>query len=180
MDKVFLALVSTAFGYWAGYLKKKVDDRGRRHGVATTLLAELRPLERMLRVRAAHTHAADSTVIISMPVYDRFESDVLLFPSETAHLLIELRSFVRDIELTTAQRKDGVKADARAHHYIQLKAAAAANSIPRIKRLLENAGGCSPADPPVESFARGELPALVAPAFPNATNLSGEDFPPAI
>ena len=180
VGKILLAVIAAALGYGGGHLRKKADDKTRRKGVATALLAELRPLERMLRARVAHTRAADSTVTISMPVYDHFENDVLLFPAETARLLIELRSFIRDLELTAALRKDGEPSDARAHHYVQLKATAAANIIPRVKRSLEEAGGVPPADPPIETFTVGELPSLIAPAYPNAANLSGEDFPPAI
>jgi hypothetical protein len=173
-------LLSATLGYWSGYLKKRMDDRARRRGVATALLAELRILERMLRTRAEHAKAADSTVTIAMPVYDRFESDVLLFPIETTQLLLELRAFVRDIELIAALRKDGEQSDRRAHHYVRLKASGAANLIPRIKRVLEAAGGVAPADPPIESYDIDELPPLMAPAFPNAARLSNRSLPPAI
>jgi len=165
-------LVSVGLGLWAGFFKKAQEDKVRRASIATALLAELRPLERMLRVRAAHVRAAESTVVIGMPVYDRFESDILLFPAETAHLLLELRSFVRDIENTAEYFAGGKNVpDQKAHHYMRSKAAFAANLVPRIKRVLQEAGGLSPADPPVEVYESGELPALLPPAFPNAAAL---------
>src|ERR1700682_2184392 len=95
-----LALISAGLGYWAGFLKKRQEDKKRRHSVATALLAELRPLERMLRTRAEHTRAAESTVQISMPVFDRFEPDLLLFDPLMTQVLLELRGYVRDIENT--------------------------------------------------------------------------------
>jgi hypothetical protein len=168
------SLVSASLGFWAGFLKKAQEDSRRRKAIATALLFELRPLERMLRVRAEHTRAAESTVKISMPVYDRFESDIILFPADTVQTLLELRAFVRDIE-TTAITHSSEKhpADENAHHYVRLKAAAAANLIPPIRRLLEDAGGHSPVDAEVELYPQGKLPPLSAPAFPNAAKIKG-------
>src|SRR5205823_6612600 len=54
------SLISAAFGYWAGGLRRANEDSKRRQSLATALLFELRPLERMLRTRATHSHAAES------------------------------------------------------------------------------------------------------------------------
>lgn len=168
------SLVSAALGYWAGFLKKAQEDKRRRKALATALLFELRPLERMLRVRGEHARAAESTVKIAMPVHDRFESELLLFPARTAHVLLELRAYVRDIESTAATFSSGQHAaDEDAHHYMRLKAIAAANLVPRAKVVLEAMGGESPIDPEVDLYPRGELPVLVEPAFPNAARLEG-------
>jgi hypothetical protein len=166
------ALVGAALGYWVGFLQKYREDRKRRQNVATALLAELRPLERMLRTRAEHAKAAESTVQIQMPVFDQFASDVLLFKSPATHALLELRGFIRDIE-NTAELFVGERgtADERANHYMRLKAIAAANLIPRVTKLLEAAGGVFPPDPEVGWYPTGKLPQLVDPAFPNASNL---------
>lgn len=167
-----LALLGAALGYWAGWLQKRREDKKRRQNVATALLAELRPLERMLRTRAGHTKAAESTVQINMPVFDHFASDLILFDSSATHALLELRGYIRDIE-NTADLFAGERgtADKRANHYMQLKAIAAANLIPKVAQLLEAAGGIAPPDPKVDTYPTGRLPALVEPAFPNASNL---------
>lgn len=105
-----------------------------------------------------------------MPVYDRFESDIVLFPADTVHTLLELRAFVRDIEITAATHSSGQHpADENAHHYMRVKAIAAANVIPAARRLLEAAGGDAPSDSEVALFPIGELPDLLSPAFPNAS-----------
>jgi hypothetical protein len=107
-------------------------------------------------------------------VFDRFASDLTLFDSPTTHALLELRGYVRDIE-NTADLFAGERgtADERANHYMRLKAIGAANCIPEVKRLLEAAGGIAPLDPKVDRYRAGELPPLVDPAFPNASNLRG-------
>lgn len=169
-----LALLGAALGYWAGWLQEYREDKKRRHSVATALLAELRPLERMLRVRAKHTKAAESTVQISMPVFDRFESDLPLFDASTTHVLLELRGYVRDIENSAdLLAGDRSAVNEKAHHYMRLKATGAANLLPKVARALESAGGIAPLDPKVDLYPTGELPPLVDPAFPNATNLQG-------
>jgi hypothetical protein len=167
-----LALLGAGLGYWAGWLQKRREDKTRRQNVATALLAELRPLERMLRTRAEHTKAAESTVRISMPVFDHFASDLILFDPTASHALLELRGYIRDIE-NTADLFAGERgtADERANHYMRLKAIAAANLIPKVRKLLEVAGGIPPADPRVDLYPTGKLPPLVGPAFPNASNL---------
>lgn len=169
-----LALLGAALGYWAGFLQQRREDKKRRHSVATALLAELRPLERMLRVRAKHTKAAESTVQIRMPVFDRFESDLPLFDPSTTHALLELRAYVRDIENSAdLLAGDRSAVTERAHHYMRLKATGAANVLPEVVRALKSAGGIAPLDPKVDLYPTGELPQLVDPAFPNAANLQG-------
>lgn len=168
------SLVSAAFGYWAGDLRKAKEDRKRRTSLATALLFELRPLERMLRVRAVHTRAAESTVTISMPVYDRFEGDLLLLPPAVAHTLLELRSFVRDIELSAANAASGrYPVDESAHRYMRLKATLAANAVPKARVALESVGGQPPVDWEVESLPARETLELAEPAFPNAARVEG-------
>jgi hypothetical protein len=166
------SLVSVALGYWAGFLRQLREDKKRRRGIATALLAEFRPLERMLRTRAKHTKAAESTVQINMPVFDRFQSDLVLFDANTTQVLLELRAFIRDIENSADLfARDGTAINERAHHYMRLKAIGAANLIPIAKDLLEGAGGKSPVDPKVALYTVGKLPPLDDPAFPNAVNL---------
>jgi hypothetical protein len=166
------SIVSVAFGYWAGGLRRAQDDRKRRKAVATALLFELRLLERMLRTRAEHTAAAESTVQISMPVYDQFAGELLLFSPDAVHTLMELREFVRDIELSANlfTGKPGVIGE-KAHEYMRSKAAMAANRIPGAKEALEAAGGRPPVDWEVEHVQVGTKIALDQPAFPNAAKL---------
>jgi hypothetical protein len=107
-----------------------------------------------------------------MPVFDRFEADLVYFDPQTTHVLLELRGFVRDIENTAELlRRDKGPVDEKANHYMQLKAIAAANLVPRVKKSLEAAGGTAPLDPEVEVYPAGELPSLGKPAFPNAAKL---------
>lgn len=168
------SLVSAAFGYWAGGLRRAQEKRERRKALATVLLSELRPLERMLRMRAVHSHAAESTVTIAMPVYDRFVPDLLLFPPETVHTLLELRAFVRDIELSASQFNARAEViGVRAHEYMRGRATMAANVIPRVRVALEAAGGEPPVDWEVETLRPGVKLELVDPAFPNAARLDG-------
>ena len=167
-------LIGAVLGYWAGWLQKHREEGRRRRSVATALLAELRPLERMLRTRAEHTRAAQSTVQINMPVFDNFASDLTLFEAPATHALLELRAFVRDIENSAALFADErSKPDERANHYMRLKAIAAANLIPKVRTLLEAAGGIAPPDPHVDVYPTGKLPPLLDPAFPNASDLGG-------
>lgn len=165
-------MISVVFGYWAGGLRRAQEDRKRRKAVASALLFELRPLERQLRTRAEHSHAAESTVVIAMPVYDRFVTDLILFSPETLHTLLELRAFVRDLELSAAlfTHKPSVVGE-NAHEYIRAKATMAANLIPRAKVALEAAGGLPPADWEIEFVKPGVKLELADPAFPNAAKL---------
>ena len=166
------ALLGAALGYGFGYWQKHQEEKRRRRGIATALLAELRPLERMLRVRAEHTKAAESTVQIRMDVFDGFESDLPFFDPTTTHALLELRGYVRDIEHTADTIATGRgKADEKANHYMRLKASAAANCIPKAVELLEAAGGIRPLDPKLDRYGIDQLPPLLDPAFPNASNL---------
>ena len=166
------SLLSVALGYWAGGLRRSQEDRKRRKAVATALLFELRPLERMLRTRAQHESAAESSVQISMPVYDRFAGELLLFPPDAVHALLELREFVRDLELSAAlfANTPGM-ISGKAHEYVRAKAAMAANRIPAAKELLERSGGQSPVDWELEYVRPGTKLALGEPAFPNAARL---------
>jgi hypothetical protein len=167
-----LSLVSAALGYWAGGLRKANDDSKRRKAFATAILFELRPLERMLRTRAGHPRAAESTVAISMPVYDQFPNEVLLLPPDAAHTILELRSYVRDIELTAANVAGGRDpVTDKTHDYMRLKATLAANLILKARETLEKIGGKAPVDWEVETLPPGEKLELSKPAFPNAARL---------
>lgn len=168
------SLVSVALGYWAGGLRRAQDDRKRRKAVATALLWALRPLERQLRTRAQHSHAAESTTTISMPVYDRFVQELVLFPPEPVHVLLELRGFVREVELSASlfSTKPEVIGE-KAHEFVRAKATLAANLIPAAKSALEAAGGTSPVDWEIQFIRRGVGLELVPPAFPNAAAMEG-------
>jgi hypothetical protein len=174
------SLVSAAFGYWTGGLRRAQENRKRRKAVATALLFELRPLERMLRTRAQHSHAAESTVTISMPVYDTLVGEILLFSPDSVHALLELRAYVRDIELSASMFTGKPQTIGnKAHAYVRAKAAMAANVIPKAKALLESEGGQPPVDWEVEQLLPGTELELGEPAFPNAARLeAGYSSPP--
>jgi len=166
------SLVAAVLGYWAGGLRKAQDDKKRLTAFATAVLFELRPLERMLRTRAVHSRAAESTVTISMPVYDRLQGEVLLLSTAVAQNILELRSYVRDIELTAANVASGKHpVIEETHAYVRLKATLAANLILRVREGLEGVGGKAPVDWEVETLPPGKTLELGNPAFPNATCL---------
>jgi hypothetical protein len=107
-----------------------------------------------------------------MDVFDGFESDLPLFDPATTHALLELRGYIRDIEHTADTIVTGRgRADETVRHYMRLKAVSAANCIPKVVKLLVSAGGIAPLDPKVDLYTTGKLPALLEPAFPNASNL---------
>ena len=142
MSKVGMLFLGAFAAYGFNEVKKYLEDRRRRKLVATALLFELRPLERMLRKRAVHTRAASSSVRISMPVHDRFEAELLLFPAQSLQVLLSLRAWVRDMEHAFATfHEPNATIDDRANQYMRGRAIGAANLIPVAVDVLKKCGG---------------------------------------
>ncbi|GAC1516561.1 MAG: hypothetical protein NVS1B4_12170 [Gemmatimonadaceae bacterium] len=162
-----LALVSAGLGFFAGDVRKRIDDRRRRAAIATALLIELRWLEQNLRALHGHPQAALSTRQLITPVFDQFATDsVLFFRPGTVRGILHFRALVRDIQVS----KDVVRPESssieRAHHYFRMKAGFAALLIPDLKNRLEADGGTLPPGPPLEVVRYPAVPSLGPPAFP--------------
>jgi hypothetical protein len=107
-----------------------------------------------------------------MPVYDRLVGDLMLLPADVAHTILELRSYVRDIELSAVTFASGKhQIDNSAHEYMRNRATLAANLIPKARDALVSVGGQPPVDWEVESLPPGTTLELAEPAFPNALRL---------
>jgi hypothetical protein len=151
--------------------QRRQEDAERRCALATSLLSEIRFLERLLRdITTALIPGEPGEERIEpyrTAVYDSAGANLLLFSRDTVHDLDALYQLVHRLREELEDIRQG-QIDASVDHYhtVRLRAIYAASYIRKVaSRLQDNEGGMWPQPLPFWSMPADEFPPLPPPVF---------------
>jgi hypothetical protein len=164
-----VAAIGAAIVTIRGERRLRLEERhSRRKALATTLMVQLRSIEIGLRGLAVHPLAASDKVITSMSLFERFtEADASILTPSAVTVLEKFRGRLREIvESRRTIERVGMSPSSDDHHWVQTRAALAANMVTLVRRALLDAGSEYDGEDEMERVMHPRTVPLSSPAFP--------------
>ncbi|HYS88870.1 MAG TPA: hypothetical protein VEN78_28280 [Bradyrhizobium sp.] len=168
-EKILIAIISAALGFFVAWGRDAWDRRRRRAAVATTVLFDLRELEDALQALVTDPEPGEGFIPGNDEVMKGFVRDVSLFEPSTVADVLDIYHCLANVRSTQAEyAAKSISSAGYAHWIIQYYARLALSQMESARARLAREGGqetnrveAVPPEPP-------KLPPIPPRAFPTA------------
>jgi len=159
-------LVGSLLGYWLGRQRWLDEKRDRAADIATALLIELRHVESILRDMYSQQRPLDYYWFVPLPWFEKLFPDTRSFTPATTQAAYQFFGLVLEIQSRIGEMRKYKDITDTDHWIIRAKAGSAVQRLAHLVEALQREGGSLPPIVDMQHFAKGELPKLPPPVFP--------------